>query len=150
MAQDTGPSQWIRGATWTLGIGLSIVTLLFSVLYNSERSYNTERHNDLEVRVTDISKRKQILTANLAKLQREVSTLEEHVVGNDKWKNRLIDIERIVYKLQSDSSARPDPWTGTEGRADARRIDRLEIVIELLQAQLAEVKKAMKNRNGTR
>lgn len=142
--ENKGPNGWIRGAVWAIGLSLGVVTMLFSALYNAERSISIERHDDTEQRIEDISRRKQLIAVNVGKLQREVSTLAErvddHNSTSEEWKNRITSIERILYKLQSDSSARPDPWTGTEGRAEARRVDRIEVLIGLLQSQINEIK----------
>lgn len=128
-----GPSQWVRGAVWAVGVGLGLVTLLFGALYNNERSVNAERHNRLSERITEVSRRKQQIGTRQDKLAREISVLSEHTSDHDEsakeWQNRIRELERHLRTLQSNPNARPDPWTGTEGRAEARRVDRLELTV---------------------
>ena len=42
------------------------------------------------------------------------------------WRGRLLDLERQIQRLATDSNARPDPFTGKDGRALEDRIRELE------------------------
>ena len=85
-----------------------------------------------------------LLTADLSRLERAVeantATLrilaeqsatntvyrEEHFRSAADWYRRITELERDVHALQRRPAARPDPFTGTEGRALDERIKKLE------------------------
>ena len=50
----------------------------------------------------------------------------EHARSAEEWYRRISELEHDVHSLQRQPSARPDPFTGTEGRELERRIRKLE------------------------
>ena len=50
----------------------------------------------------------------------------EHVRSAEEWYRRIKELEHDVHSLQRQPNARPDPFTGTEGRELERRIRKLE------------------------
>jgi hypothetical protein len=52
--------------------------------------------------------------------------IDAHNRESDEWKNRIRELEKRVIDLNTRPSSRPDPFTGTEGRALEERIRGLE------------------------
>jgi hypothetical protein len=50
----------------------------------------------------------------------------EHEKQADRWIAKILENERSIHSLQQQPSARPDPFTGTEGRELERRIRAIE------------------------
>lgn len=73
-------------------------------------------HNDLLDRIGDLESR----------LSAAVAAAESHFDEAERWKDRIQELETDARRQQRDPTARPDPWTGTEGRANRDRIDQLE------------------------
>jgi hypothetical protein len=63
-------------------------------------------------------------------MESRLALSEAHVETHEKtageWKQRIIENERALRQLQTAPSARPDPFTGSEGRQLEYRIERLE------------------------
>jgi len=88
--------------------------------------------------------------SELRKLRVNVAENSAHRVEHDKnaeeWKQRIRRNESGVRELTNNASARPDPFTGTEGRQLERRIDQLERgfdQIERLREQMKEIEQQM-------
>ena len=126
-----------------MGVSLGLITVLFGALYNHERALNSERHDQTSNRILEISRRKQIIGAEQDKLARQVSEFiahfDDHKEEAREWKNRIREVERRVISLSSDANARPDPWTGTQGRAEARRTDKLELIVDKFEFFIPEI-----------
>ena len=85
-----------------------------------------------------------LLSANIESLQRAVDANSaalrvlaqqsaentvyraEHIKNAEEWYRRINELERDVHSLQRQPAARPDPFTGTEGRELEKRIRKLE------------------------
>jgi hypothetical protein len=52
--------------------------------------------------------------------------IDSHNAESAEWKRRIIILEEKVYALSTRASARPDPFTGSMGRALEERIQALE------------------------
>ena len=50
----------------------------------------------------------------------------EHVKNAEEWYRRIKELEHDVHSLQRQPNARPDSFTGTEGRELEKRIRKLE------------------------
>jgi hypothetical protein len=146
--EASGPGPWIRGAVWALGLGLGVVVALGSALYSDLRADSMERYGRCSERITDVSRRKQALSDNFRQLALEVATLAEHANNNDYASKglaqKLEKADARLQKLATNANARPDPFTGTEGRALERRIDRLELTgekVTMFMTQVAQLQK---------
>lgn len=142
------PNAWVRGAVWALGAGLGVVIALGGALYTDMRSDVVERADDLGERIAEISRRKQLITAKVHELDRAVSALEarlsDHKQSAEEWKSRIERTERGIHELSSVATARPDPFTGTEGRALERRLDALELRHGASEKWVAEIARLRK------
>jgi hypothetical protein len=50
----------------------------------------------------------------------------EHEKQAERWIDKILENERRIQRIETNTSARPDPFTGTEGRALRYRIEKLE------------------------
>ena len=137
---DVQPSHWVRGAVWAMGLGLGVVIALGSALYSDLRSDAFERYKRLEQRLDESSRRKQELRKELAFQARTLSGLEEHVYAHDatadEWKSRIQTTEQRIRDLATDTTARPDSFTGSEGRVLSGRISVLETALAELRTSI--------------
>ena len=51
---------------------------------------------------------------------------EEHERSAERWIDKILENERDIHSLQTDSASRKDPFTGSEGAELRRRIEALE------------------------
>lgn len=139
------PGLWVRGAVWSLGLGLGIVIGLISVLYTNLRTDADKQYSQLTARLLEYSSRKRALTAQVSKLGREVSSVHEHVTEHDRsaqeWKDRIASNEKRLHILSSSSTARPDPFTGTQGRVLERRLDQVSFAVKQIEKRLHDTQK---------
>lgn len=145
---DLQPSQWVRGAVWAVGLGLGLFIMLFTALYSDLRSDSVERTGRLTVQVQELSQRKRLLHEKVELLAREISVIGEqssgHANESKEWKTRIRNLEVIARDLITDSSARPDPFTGTDGQKLQQRINVLEATnaaFEILIPDLIQLKR---------
>jgi hypothetical protein len=68
--------------------------------------------------------------AKLHEIEARLAVSETHVETHEKsageWKQRILENERALRQMRTSPEARPDPFTGTEGRQLEMRIERLE------------------------
>mgnify|MGYP001547381064 CR=1 FL=1 len=80
------------------------------------------------------------IESELRQLRVDVAENSAHRVEHDRnaeeWKQRIRLNESGLRELTNNASARPDPFTGTEGRQLERRID----ILERLPAQLKRLR----------
>ena len=50
----------------------------------------------------------------------------EHEKQAERWIDKIIENERNIHALQNQPTARPDPFTGSDGRELQRQIDELK------------------------
>ena len=63
-------------------------------------------------------------------LRQSIIRSEGHIASHNdesiEWKNRIKSLEQKVYDIQTKPTARPDPFTGADGRELDQRIRTLE------------------------
>ena len=123
MRDETDPSGWVKGAVWVMGIGLPLLAGGMVYLNDLQRTANGERYRQLAQRV-DIGDAK--LGGLIESVVRALEYIESHERESDRYKNRIDALTEKMQALATDALARPDPFTGTEGRELERRIDTLE------------------------
>lgn len=68
--------------------------------------------------------------ARLHEIEARLAVSETHVETHEKsaaeWKQRILENERSLRQMRTSPEARPDPFTGTEGRQLEQRIQQLE------------------------
>jgi hypothetical protein len=68
--------------------------------------------------------------ARLHEIEARLAVSETHVESHEKsageWKQRIMENERALRQMRTSPEARPDPFTGTEGRKLEQRIQQLE------------------------
>ena len=62
--------------------------------------------------------------------------LHAHIAEAERYKDKIDDVIREVAILQRVPEARPDPWTGTDGRKDRERIVRMEEELDRLKSEI--------------
>ena len=122
------------------GIPAAITTAISALLLASGQLWITVRdHNhkisELEssleslARCASQSECEQV-RAILNAMDARLAVAETHVAAHersaDEWKQRIIENERELRGLMQSPAARPDPFTGTEGRELEQRIQQLE------------------------
>ena len=94
-----------------LGIFESRLDVLNSDVESIKRQLRT-------VDLTDAAIAKQVAENSIHRIEHEKSA--------ERWIDQIIENENDIHDLQSRTSARPDPFTGTQGRELRKRIEKLE------------------------
>lgn len=117
------PSGWVRGAVWALGLGVPVVVGGVAVISGLDRERALERHESLAEHVHANDARLRGLSESVT---RALEHVESHNTEANYWKTRIETNTDRITELTSNANARPDPFTGTQGRELERRIDQLE------------------------
>ena len=95
-------------------------------LRQSSRDNAARIDAELEKRQSDCAMVKALLHATESRL----GILETRVAGHDEeshtWKDRINRNEQVLVELRTNAAARPDPFTGSDGRELEKRIRALE------------------------
>lgn len=105
-------------------------------------------HDDLTKRVVALEG---LVSGLMQSVARTLQHVELHTEEKNHWIARIEENSKLLHSLAKDSAARPDPFTGTEGRQLERRIDALEQIAELvkwLKSQVEEMRKDMRETEG--
>lgn len=125
------PSAWIRGAVWALGLGIGILTAGLGALYHSERSASLDRHGGISNRLETVEG---IVSGLATSVARTLERIDRDSDESGYWKDRIDRNRDGIAELRTNSMARKDPFTGTEGREHERRIDAVEHSVSSLAA----------------
>lgn len=72
----------------------------------------------------------QRVSDSIHEIRQSIIRSEGHIASHNdesiEWKNRIKSLEQKVYDIQTKPTARPDPFTGADGRELDQRIRTLE------------------------
>lgn len=140
MPQDTAP-LWIKGAVWALGIGIPILVLGVGAYVGAVRDDFAARDMEHARRIATVEG---VVSGHSVSLARALKHNEDHQEDARREIARIDRCEARLSELATDSTARPDPFTGSQGREIERRIDVLEqglVKMNAMKERVAELKK---------
>ena len=148
MPTSAEPSGWTKGAVWVLGLVVPLAISGLGVLAHVDRDNSRRQLESIDGRLEASEGVVSGLTVSVA---RSLEHVEQHKKQSEYWIGRIEKNTEELNLLRTKSSARPDPFTGTQGRVLERRIDALERMedrVQWLTEQIKEVKADLKEQQG--
>ena len=116
MAED---NKWIRGAAWAFGIVAPILIAGLAAYNSAVLNHIQREHDDITQRVVVVEG---VISGLVQSTAKTVQHIELHNAEKNHWISRIEENSRAISSLAKDSSARPDPYTGTDGRRDKSEV----------------------------
>lgn len=110
---------WVKGAAWVLGLVAPLLIGGLAAYTASVVSGVQREHDDLQQRVVVLEGLVSGLVQSTAKTLQHV---ELHTAEKNHWILRIEENSRAITSLTKDTHARPDPYTGTDGRRDKAEV----------------------------
>jgi len=137
MPNETSTATWLKGAAWVLGLVAPLLIGGLAAYTASVVSGVQREHDDLQQRVVVLEGLVSGLVQSTAKTLQHV---ELHTAEKNHWILRIEENSRAITSLTKDTHARPDPYTGTDGRRDKAevmgRLDKLRDDVRINERRL--------------
>ena len=112
-------SGWTKGATWVIGLVAPLIVGGLAAYTASVTAHIQREHDELTKRVVVLEG---VVSGLVQSTARTLQHVELHSQEKNHWIQRIEENTRSLSSLAKDSSARPDPYTGTDGRRDKAEV----------------------------